>query len=348
LGWTQLHYRRTGAFAATLVRKAVESGDHQLQAYAWGYLTHVAADTVGHAFVNQICGGPYRLSVQRHTTAESYMDAWEYRVARGREVAFCLYDDLGLEAMPTLPDKLGQLLQDAMIECWRDEVHPSRRQSGDLPQAQAGFLSGGDIAGALPVHAAHHRDDRPRARPSAPPSRSRGRTRCWPICWASSARRFRTRHQVPAPRPPGSPPPGGLDDWVAAVQNQMNWLAQAGGALLGVGQGLLQAGAPNCFELPAAAVDTSLQALRLVVYGYELTLYRIYRLARSVLVANGTGYPLSDELDDGFARNLMTPAQCGVHPAKRSFPHMRRDGQSHLTCPVLPRGGADDGRRLPR
>lgn len=77
-----LHYRRTGQFGRALWRAASAMEDATLreraQAYALGYITHVGADVTGHAFVNAIAGGPFRLHWQRHHLVENHMDAFWY------------------------------------------------------------------------------------------------------------------------------------------------------------------------------------------------------------------------------------------------------------------------------
>jgi len=77
-----LHYRRTGQFGRALWRSASSIGDaeqrEKAQAYALGYMTHVGADVTGHAFVNAIAGGPFRLHWQRHHLVENHMDAFWY------------------------------------------------------------------------------------------------------------------------------------------------------------------------------------------------------------------------------------------------------------------------------
>jgi len=73
-----LHYRRTGAFGRSLLRHAQALGDDRrdgARAYALGYLTHLATDVSGHALVNAISGGPFRLHWQRHHLVENHMDA---------------------------------------------------------------------------------------------------------------------------------------------------------------------------------------------------------------------------------------------------------------------------------
>jgi len=83
-----LHSRRTGDFAEELLDIATgekpgadgETEDRPLlKSYSIGYLSHLAADVVGHAYVNSITGGPYRLNQsQRHTAQEKIMDVWAY------------------------------------------------------------------------------------------------------------------------------------------------------------------------------------------------------------------------------------------------------------------------------
>ena len=69
-----LHYRKTGKFAKALLDSAPAGSP--LHLYAIGYLTHFAADTVGHPYVNINDGGPYRSQAQRHKTGENYQDVF--------------------------------------------------------------------------------------------------------------------------------------------------------------------------------------------------------------------------------------------------------------------------------
>ena len=77
-----LHYRRTGQFGRALWHAASNMPDEdqraRAQAYALGYITHVGADVTGHALVNSISGGPFRLHWQRHHLVENHMDAFWY------------------------------------------------------------------------------------------------------------------------------------------------------------------------------------------------------------------------------------------------------------------------------
>lgn len=74
--WSDMfHYRKTFEFGAGLWCNA--SSDEE-KAYAIGWMTHIGTDVVGHSFVNQKCGGPFRLHWLRHHLIENHMDAYVY------------------------------------------------------------------------------------------------------------------------------------------------------------------------------------------------------------------------------------------------------------------------------
>jgi hypothetical protein len=73
-----LHYRGTGQFGRALWRNANAAEDDRLIAYSLGYITHLATDVTGHAYINAIAGGPYRQHWQRHHLVENHCDAFWY------------------------------------------------------------------------------------------------------------------------------------------------------------------------------------------------------------------------------------------------------------------------------
>lgn len=83
-----LHYRRTGQFANYLLNHSLDNP--KLLAYSMGYLSHVAGDTVGHPYVNNIVRGPYRTHSQRHKVVENFQD-----VSAFQQFAHNLGFDLG-------------------------------------------------------------------------------------------------------------------------------------------------------------------------------------------------------------------------------------------------------------
>ncbi len=84
-----LHYRQTYRFGAVLWQRASTEPDPQLkarlQAFALGWMSHLATDVTGHAFVNEKVGGPYRLHWQRHHLVENHMDAQVYATDHGAQ-----------------------------------------------------------------------------------------------------------------------------------------------------------------------------------------------------------------------------------------------------------------------
>ncbi|WSG73662.1 zinc dependent phospholipase C family protein [Rhizobium beringeri] len=69
-----LHYVRTGAFVRELFVQS--SGRPILTAFSYGYLSHYVTDVVGHPFVNQVVGSPWRMYWQRHHLVENFIDAY--------------------------------------------------------------------------------------------------------------------------------------------------------------------------------------------------------------------------------------------------------------------------------
>jgi len=87
--WSDMtHYRRTSVVPAQLFKHAREmkanadplTKEHgeQLLAFSVGWVCHVATDIIGHSFVNEQCGGPFRTHWQRHHVIENQIDGWNY------------------------------------------------------------------------------------------------------------------------------------------------------------------------------------------------------------------------------------------------------------------------------
>src|SRR5216683_3084005 len=94
--WSDMtHYRLTSYVPRRLLVHAtlLDAGsdldrEHaaQLRAYALGWITHVATDTVGHSYVNEQAGGPFRTHWQRHHLVENHMDAFNYQCTGNGEL----------------------------------------------------------------------------------------------------------------------------------------------------------------------------------------------------------------------------------------------------------------------
>lgn len=85
-----LHYRETYRFATELWQRANNPAivpnaklRGRFQAFALGWMSHLATDVTGHGFVNQKTGGPFRLHWQRHHLVENHMDAQVYNNDHG-------------------------------------------------------------------------------------------------------------------------------------------------------------------------------------------------------------------------------------------------------------------------
>ncbi|HLI85154.1 MAG TPA: hypothetical protein VKV17_14630 [Bryobacteraceae bacterium] len=70
-----LRWHRTKSFARNLVKNAANTNQ---QAYAEGYLCHMAAAVTGEPFINNIVGGPYRTHWWRNRFVANFVDAWTW------------------------------------------------------------------------------------------------------------------------------------------------------------------------------------------------------------------------------------------------------------------------------
>ena len=127
-----MHYRKTGKFAEAMLEatRDMSSPNHL---YAVGYLTHVAADTVGHAYVNLWSGGPYRSQAQRHKTGENFQDVFNLLGVTGVDFNYskqhALYNfnytgvvsDTEPAENPTLPSDLANFLADTLNRIYQED-----------------------------------------------------------------------------------------------------------------------------------------------------------------------------------------------------------------------------------
>src|SRR5688500_12140383 len=117
-----MHYRKTGKFTEAMLEatRDMSSPNHL---YALGYLTHVAADTVGHAYVNLYSGGPYRSQPQRHKTGENFQDV------------FNLLDETGVDFNYSKLHALYNFNYDGMISATEPAENPT------MPFSLASFIA---------------------------------------------------------------------------------------------------------------------------------------------------------------------------------------------------------------
>jgi hypothetical protein len=139
--WSDMtHYRRTSIVPTRLMahaRTMLASGDpltkehgEQLMAFALGWTCHVGTDVIGHSFVNEQCGGPFRTHWQRHHLIENHIDAWNYQCTGDGTLP--ADDFVGFQ--PTYPSVADSALYFAVqIPQGIDKLAPDKKQ-GDLRQ----------------------------------------------------------------------------------------------------------------------------------------------------------------------------------------------------------------------
>lgn len=317
-----LHYRRTGKFAWNLVNGA--NSDRQ-KAFAFGYLSHIATDVIGHGYVNQIVGTAYRLNVHRHVTAENYQDTWKYaRYYNGESINHTLFARLGLPE--NLPSDVGDLLFDAFKQTYTGFDHPTKLQ-GD------GFYTRGQIDVTYEVFykVLKLMESMAVGRPEEPFSGVAD-------ILADALDNF-----SPPPSPP-SPSSSmcsiedifsfGLtsssrDCYEEFFENVATWLNYLG-ELIAWSLETLR----NLIDLLLTLLlSLPISVLLAILYGIQLLCYQIYRSARMVLSTNGFVMPEPDELDNSIARNLITLfPSCAVN--FKTFPSIGTPFHNNLICPV--------------
>lgn len=306
-----LHYRDTGHFARSLWREAQQKGDDGAQAYALGYMTHLATDVTGHAFVNAISGGPFRLHWQRHHLVENHMDAEWYlqdplsprsttqypqltESALYYDIAFG--DDGGVRPKPSYPT--GNTLRDNWERRRKLDI------DSDLPDVVADILLSAmiDVFYQGEPHPKILRDND--GRPSTDLIKEAYRL-LFRYLKFSTVDGF--SHEIPdppdifpnldfpTPTDPNEDPPGDDDgdfwddllDFILSVVNLLSYLVEV---------------AVYIATLPwAILADVLTYHLRLALYyAYELPLFHMLKAFRSVLVMTGYLLPMEDEIAFGL------------------------------------------------
>jgi len=321
-----LHYRRTGLFAKGMVR-AGQLTPRQ-RAFAYGYLSHVAADVVGHPYVNSIVGAPYRLNVQRHVTAENFQDSWKFaRYYDGESVNRTLLSRMGLPER--LPTDVGDLLDRAFRGTYGDL--PAGRRPGKL--SGDGFYTRAQIDETYDVfyRVLKLMESMAVERPTEPFSGAAD-------ILADALDAF-----TPPPSPPD--PPSSACSWTDILalgltessrdcyneffEELENWLDYLGELISWTLQSLM-----NLIDLVLALLlSLPICVLLALLYGIQLLCYQAYRSARLALATTGFLMPEPDELETSIGRNLITLAD----PCARSvkyFPSRGTPPRSHLVCPT--------------
>lgn len=140
-----LHYRKTGKYAKALLDLSAPGTPEHL--YALGYLTHFAADTVGHPYVNIVSGGPYRSHAQRHKTGENFQDVFNFLGVNGidfnRSKLHALYNfnfngtvsDTEPDANTNMPAGLSKMIADAINKVYQEDADPETEYGAEITPA---------------------------------------------------------------------------------------------------------------------------------------------------------------------------------------------------------------------
>jgi hypothetical protein len=335
-----LHYRRTGDFGRQLVQNASGRPPH-VQAYASAYLSHIATDLLGHPYVNQVSGGPFRLQVQRHVTSENWMDTWKFQQYYGQNINLELFGKLGLPS--TLDPAIGDLLDKTLHDVYENVDHP-RRLPGD------GFLTRTQIDETYEIffEVLQLMRDQSVARPEEP------------FSGVADILESALEDLFQSPPSPPSSPSGScslgdilsfgltsssqdcyeeffeqLEDWFEYLGELLAWALET---LLDIFDLLLSL----LLLLPVAV-------LLAILYALQLLLYEIWQLVRSTLALTGFVYPEPSDLNDAHGRNLVSPFLCGIQGCRAAtasmmaaaatggvplvYPRLTNLAVSHLVCP---------------
>lgn len=320
-----LHYRRSGFFAKGLVLGAVTPRE---KAFAYGYLSHIAADVAGHPYVNTIVGAPYRMNVQRHVTAENFQDSWKYkRYYNGESINRTLLARMGIPER--LPADVGDLLGRTFTGVYGGlpaDRRP-RRLGGNGFYTRTQIDETYDVFYKVLALMAGMAVERPTE----------------PFSGAADILADALDAFSPPPSPPDSP--SSACSWTDILsfgltersrecyrnffEELESWLDYLGELMAWTLQTLL-----NLIDLVLALLlSLPICVLLALLYGIQLLCYQAYRSARLALATCGFVMPEPDELDTSIGRNLITLADVCAENFK-NFPSRGTPPRSHLVCPT--------------
>jgi hypothetical protein len=323
-----LHYRKTSTFANNLwklsddiANSTIEDAElwgNRLKAYALGYMSHVATDITGHAFVNTKAGGPYRLHWQRHHLVETHVDTKTFNIKHGMEAIYNQYTESAVHYRFAFDDSGGPGRERPNYDPGDNTLrgrYVRRRQldlDSDIPEELANLLINAmDITYRTQDQKNNHGIDR--TTPDIIPSDDgRPDVEALQSTYHILFRYFKFStldgfaHEKPMPpdvfpnldfpqlTDPLDEGPGSGDDddfnildlllsilaIIALIAEVAVWLATV---------------------LPAIVADLGTYGPRLLAYyTIELPLYYMLKAERSILVMTGYLHPMDDEIDDGL------------------------------------------------
>lgn len=271
-----LHDRVSGKFATKLLTRARTAQDFPLMAYATGYMTHLATDFVGHAYVNTVVGGPARGWNIRHTVAEKFMDASVFaRRGPNSDINTAALDRrfstlAQTPRLANLCDSLTGLVRETAADAQLGFTPPDLFDAGDLNDAFNAMCS-------LFSMVTNHSYVEPPQPPgiTIPPIPGQYGTLTHAVTGLGSGGRPRT-----------------LTDWLKFLL-----------ALLLLVPAVM---ADMVRFVTDVALGVITYPLAAAVYVFESYLYSLYRQVRWYLVISGVLFPCKDELTDPLALQFVT------------------------------------------
>jgi hypothetical protein len=306
------HHRRTGILGKALVARAHQSNDPTLRAYAYGWLSHVTADVVGHAYVNTAVGGPYRSHWQRHFIQEKFMDTWVWGFYRSGAVmpasampgeipfdysTWANVNGAGLHNLidlgSDLPMPLQNLIVQALTDAYLQEPHPNVK--GTIPFLKQEHINRAYqmLVKALEFMTAK---DRNLTRPEAP------------SIFNDNA-------------PPTFPLPGGGSGGGSGGSSGGSFsLAALLQAIFDFIRDLFEYVHDLVLWLISQVTTPLTYPVRYALYLLQLALYEIYRQFRWALCLTGYAFPDPDQLFHPLAQQFINPLGLVQAMPRREWP----------------------------
>lgn len=305
------HHRWTGEFNRALVARAHASGRPELRAYAYGWLSHVTADVVGHAYVNTAVGGPYRSHWVRHFIQEKFMDTWVWGFYRsGADMpatvapgvipfSYASWPNVNGSSLHELvdvgndmPDRLQDLIVDALRDVYLDRPHPN-------------------VGGTIPFLGREHIN------------------RAYQMLYEglqlmTAKERAISRPQPPSifndDAPPTFPVPGGSGGGGGGGGGGSFSLSALLLAIIDYIRDLFTYIDDLLLWLLSQVTTPLTYPVRYALYLLQLALYEIYRQYRWALALTGFAYPDPDQLYHPLAQQFINPLGLVQDMPRREFP----------------------------
>jgi len=320
--------------------------------YAYGYLSHIAGDVVGHPYVNSVCRNVFRANILLHAASEQFIDQWAWNRAYNANVRVDLFGRMGFDDRPEIPGELLGLLRRTLINTYYDQARPLRLnaehpfEAPEGAQEMPGFLTEEEIQDAYVVTREFLRlsggaSEMLLEEPYDGADEDVGELR-------DLIDRFRN----PDLRLPLNPDDlieelmegiadSDFDDWVAGLEAFLPALAAAFREQAQLGREILA-----ILGEMVAIPDTRLEAILLILYWWRREVYAAYLRLNLLLALTGLCAPEPEwaRTDNAIGRRLIVPDGCWGGEDNR-FPPLQEPGDPHLNCPEF-LFGLEDGEQV--